>query len=197
MRRPLLLIALWGVLLFGCSGSRLFAQGAPAEQEGNIPHDTLGPWKITNSLIFFLALGFALAKYGPPFFNARSTDIQKAIKDATGLKLDADYRYSEADRKMATLGAEVARLRAEGAAALEAQHRRMQEDTAAALERIRKNVALETEALRLDGIRQLRLRTTRAAFNQVESRLRDRAAAGDAHGSISDFIHLVESGQNG
>lgn len=195
MRRHLLAQALLGTMLFfGCAATTVWAQNREAQEEA--PHDTLGPWKITNSVLFAALLGFALFKYGPPFFNARTGDIQKAIKDATGLKLDADYRYSEADRKMATLGEEVKKIRAEGATALEAMHGRMQKETEQAIERIRKNVSIESEALRLEGIRHLRLRTTNAAFAQVEARLREQASSGQASDLLPDFIHLVERGQN-
>ena len=73
--------------------------------------DKVGIWKLINSAIFAVLLGWFLWKYAPRFFNARSADIQRAIKEATGLKLDADYRYSEIDRKMALLGEEVQKMR--------------------------------------------------------------------------------------
>ncbi len=46
--------------------------------------DRLGKWKIINFCIFAGGLGYFLARFAPRFFNARSSDIQKAIQDATG-----------------------------------------------------------------------------------------------------------------
>src|ERR1700756_2411018 len=92
-----------------CVALQLSAQ-VPSEQE-TAAMDKVGIWKLINSAIFAVLLGWFLWKYAPRFFNARSADIQRAIKEATGLKLDADYRYSEIDRKMALLGEEVQKMR--------------------------------------------------------------------------------------
>jgi F0F1-type ATP synthase membrane subunit b/b' len=176
-----------------CLPALAFSQG---QQSEDVPHDTLGPWKIANTLLFVVGLGYMLAKFGPPFFNARSTDIQKAIQDATGLKLDADYRYSEADRKMATLAEEINKLRAEGAAALERQHAQMQQETQDSLARIRQSTKLEIEGLREDGVRWLRAHTIQAAFAQAESQLRGKAEASASEDLTPSFVRLVERGQN-
>src|SRR5579884_430265 len=60
--------------------------------------DRVGRWKVINTAIFAVLLGWYIAKKAPRFFQARSSDIQRAIQEATGLKLEADYRHSEIDR---------------------------------------------------------------------------------------------------
>src|SRR5947209_1006757 len=99
-----------------CCGLFAFAPVPAQAQEHNRqqerePENTLGPWRIANTLLFAAVFGWFLYRTAPKFFNARSADIQKAIKDATGLKIEADFRYSEVDRKMATLAEEVKRMR--------------------------------------------------------------------------------------
>jgi F-type H+-transporting ATPase subunit b len=154
------------------------------EQQGQMK------WKIINTALFAALLGYLLAKSAPRFFNARSADIQQAIKEATGLKLDADLRYSEVDRKMATLAEEVKRIRAHAAAEMELEHQRIRAEAAHERDRMQHNVASEIEALREQAMRQIRRRTASDALALAEQSLRDRAA-GRQHEFLQDFVHLV------
>lgn len=158
--------------------------------------DEVTKWKIVNFAIFAAALGYALFKFAPRFFNARSADIQKAIKDATGLKLDADLRYSEIDKKMANLAGEVARLRAEANAGMEREHERLNRQLKEELAHIQGTVAAEIDALRAEGVRQVRRHTTALALDLAERRLRDRFSAGEPEDTFRDFVDLVERGKN-
>jgi F0F1-type ATP synthase membrane subunit b/b' len=159
-------------------------------------HDDLGTWKLINTAIFAALLIWFLAKYAPRFFNARSSDIQKAIKDATGLQIEADFRYSEIDRKMATLSEEVQRLREQGNVEMEREHERIQQQTAHELERIEQNAANEIEALRKEAADRVQLHTAQIALGLAEKRLRDRFAQGEPGSLIDDFVRLVERGKN-
>src|SRR5581483_9138661 len=153
-------------------------------------------WKIVNTAIFVIGLAYLIRKYAPAFFNARSADIQKAIKDAMGLKIEAEFRYSEIDRKMATLTDEVKRMRAQSAAEMEREHQRVRNETAMEIEHIHKNVAAEMEALRKEGRRQVRQQTAQLALQLAERRLRDRFASSASEGLVQDFVQLIERGKN-
>ena len=192
IRRGLLpLFLLCGLAL--TTGSLAFAQGPAAtdareeQREFNL--------HLANSILFAIGFGYLLWRVAPSFFNARSADIQKAIKDATGLKIQADFRYSEIDRKMATLPQEVERMRAEARAAMEREHERIRRETEEELEHIRKKVAFETDAFSKDATRRLRLHTGRLALNAAERRLRDQADSLSSGEFVDDFIHLVEEGK--
>jgi F-type H+-transporting ATPase subunit b len=158
--------------------------------------ESLGIWKLINFAIFAALLGYAMARLGPRFFNARSSDIQKAIKDATGLKIDADFRYSEMDKKMANLAGEVEKLRAEAASEMNRERERQRQQTAEESERIRKNTTAEIEALRAEGAAQVRQHTIELAFGLSERRLRDRLAQSEPDDLLQDFAGLVERGHN-
>jgi F-type H+-transporting ATPase subunit b len=158
--------------------------------------DNLTKWKIVNFAIFAIGLGYALVKFAPRFFNARSADIQKAIREATGLKMNADLRYSEIDRKMANLAGEVDKLRAEANAEMEREHERLLREAAEEAERIRKNTAAEIDAWRAEGANQVRRHTAQLAFALAERRLRDRFSAGEPAEMLHDFANLVERGKN-
>lgn len=158
--------------------------------------DAVTKWKIINTAIFAILLGWFLWKYAPKFFNARSADIQRAIKEATGLKLDADYRYSEVDRKLATLGEEVQKLREQARADWDRERDRLRLEADGDINHIRQNVRNEIEAFRLEGSQKLRQYTARLALELAERRLRNRFAPGEPPELLENFIHLVERGKN-
>jgi F-type H+-transporting ATPase subunit b len=187
-------VILYGALLGLAGASHGKADELTPQEKAAL--DRVGRWKIINFSLFAIVLGYAVVKYSPRFFNARSADIQKAIKDATGLKLEADFRYSEIDRKMATLPEAVKQLRAEASLEMEREHRRVLQQTQEEIAHINHNVAAEAEAFQKEGADRVRRRTAQLALDRAEQRLRDRFAQGEPPGLLQDFIHLVERGKN-
>lgn len=184
------------VLLTIVSAPYAFAQDDMSPQQ-TAALDNITRWKVINAALFFAVLGWALWKYAPAFFNARSAEIQKAIKDATGLKLDADFRYSETDRKMANLPAEKKKLEEQAAIEMEREHQRILHQTEAELEHIRRNIQAEQDALRAEGTQRIRQHIGSQALELAERRLRERfSAATEPEDLVQDFIHLVERGKN-
>ena len=158
--------------------------------------DTITIWKIANFVIFAGGIGYLLFKTAPSFFNARSADIQKAIREATGLKMNADLRYSEIDRKMANLSSEVGKLRAEAQAEMEREHARMNAQTREEIAYIQRSTTAEIDALRGEGADKLRIHATQQALALAEARLRERFASSDQKDLVNDFLQLVERGRN-
>jgi F0F1-type ATP synthase membrane subunit b/b' len=192
--RGFLHTALGSMLLLLASANAAFAQ----ESEGGVsgPYDTLGPWKIANTIIFVAIIGYFLYKKAPAFFNARSADIQRAIRESTGLKMEADLRYSAMDRKMATLADEVKKLREQAAADMEREHHRRQQETEEGIQRIQANLTAQIQAFRQAGIRSLRNQTAQAAVNLAAQRLQEQAGPRVPDQSLNEFIHLVEKGRS-
>jgi F-type H+-transporting ATPase subunit b len=197
--RHILRATLFAGLLFTAADQPLHAQangekGPIADSNPNENPDT--KWHVINTALFALGLGWAIWKMAPAFFNARSADIQRAIKEATGLKMQADLRYSEIDRKMASLPEEVKRMREQSAFELEREHRRRQDETAREVKRIEDASAAEVEALRQEAIQAARQRTARSALQLAEERLAARVSGSSNDDLLRDFIHLVERGKN-
>lgn len=181
-------------LLFLPMAHAAFAQETGGGERG--PYDTLGPWKIANTLIFVALLGYFLYKKAPAFFQARSADIQKAIRDATGLKMEADLRYSEMDRKMATLSEEVKKMREQAALEMQQEHRRRERETEEAVRRIQGNAEAQIQGFRQAAVRQLEAQAADIALELAAGRLADRAKAPLPEDALNEFIHLVERGKN-
>ncbi len=179
-------------LLFAAVAPRAFAQ----ETVRPAPLDAITIWKIVNTALFILGLGWLAWKYGPAFFNARSASIQKAIQDATGLKIEADFRYSEIDRKMAGLAEEIRKIRQQAAVERERDHAHFRRETQIEIEHIHRNVLADIEAFRQESTLKLRRHTAQLALRLTERQLRERFQSGEPQDLLHDFIHLVEQGKN-
>jgi F-type H+-transporting ATPase subunit b len=191
-RNLLILIAVAGLWCFAAAPGA-FAQ-TPSQHEAAEEQSEF-PWHLVNSAIFAVGFAYAIWKYSPAFFNARSADIQKAIKDATGLKLEADFRHSEIDRKMATLPAEIKRLRDQIQLAIDREEQGRREETQRELRHIEDSLQAEIAASRDEGVRQIRRRAALLALQSAERQLEARAGS-DSERLVGDFIHVVERGKN-
>jgi F0F1-type ATP synthase membrane subunit b/b' len=193
VRRLVLLTFCFAGLFLICGVTPAHAQDA--QEYSNI--DKITPLKWANSLIFFIGLGYLIYRYGPAFFNARSADIQKAIEEATGLKLQGEFRRSEADRRMATIPAEIAKIQRQHDEALAREYDRVQQDTRSEVLRIHSNVTSEIAALRKEEALRIRQRTAAAAVALAECHLQKRVAL-DGSNDLDDFLFAVQtSNENG
>jgi F-type H+-transporting ATPase subunit b len=183
------------LLLFFLAAFSFLQAQEPAKSD-SAQEETNFVWKIVNFALFAGGIGYALVKYGSAFFNARSADIQHAIQEATGLKVNADLRYSEIDRRMANLASEVGKLRAEAQAEMEREHARMIAQTNEDIAYLQRSTAAEIEALSKEGADKLRVHATHEALTLAEARLRERFAASDQKDLIKEFVQLVERGEN-
>jgi F-type H+-transporting ATPase subunit b len=194
VRRRIVWVTLYAALLCVAGGTHARADELSPEEQAAL--DRVGRWKIVNFSLFAIGLGYAWVKYSPRVFNARSADIQKAIKDATGLKIEADFRYSEIDRKMATLADAVKKLREEGALEMQREHERFSQQTQDEISHINRNVAAQTEAFQKEGADRVRRHAAQLALSLAERRLQERFASGEPPELLRDFVHLVERGRN-
>jgi F0F1-type ATP synthase membrane subunit b/b' len=150
-----------------------------------------------NFAVLAVGLGYLVAKHAPAFFNARTEAIQKAIQDATGLKLDADFRSSEIDRKMATLGAEISKLRTEGEAEMQAEQQRLAKETGQSLAQIQRHEAQEIASLEHNARLELNRHTAELAVSIAASRLRERLTTAGQEALVSRFAGQVSARQPG
>lgn len=194
MRRKILPFCVCAVLLLLVSARGVSAQEEKGQQKDASEQNAEMKWHLINTAIFAAGLGYAVWKLAPAFFNTRSADIQKAIQEATGLKMQADLRYSEIDRKMATLGEEVKRMREQARSAMDREHERRRQETADELDHINKSVAAEMQAFRAEASMQIQHRTAQLALRMAESKLRESASASANDGLVQDVIQLVERG---
>jgi F-type H+-transporting ATPase subunit b len=182
---------LFGTLFLVMAGSTAFAQQTATPGENSSE-----PWKIANFAIFAMGLGWIIARYTPRFFSARSADIQKAIKDATGLKMDADLRYSEIDRKVAALAEQIKRLRDRNALQMEEVHTNILRETEQQIQHIHENAAVEIEALRGEAVQRARHQTAHHSLSLAEQRLEELLADSEPDYLFHEFLKTLHRGAN-
>ena len=188
---------LLGVLVFSAAmAAPLYCQERGPQHEAAL-EDRLAGWKLANFAILAAGLGYLIAKSAPAFFNARSEEIQRAIKEATGLKIDADFRSSEMDRRMSTLSAEVQKIRDEAKAEMDRESARIDEETRTALARIQEHTTREIEALRYQASLSVRDNAIQLATNLAVAQLRDHPERADQDHLIHTFTRDILEGANG
>lgn len=175
-------------LLFAAAALHLGAQPVESHETGL---DSVSWLKFFNTGLFFAFLGWLIYKHAPKFFQARSLTIQKAIEEATGLKIEAEFRHSEIDRKMATLPEEIRKLRAQESAERQRDHRRFQRETENAIAHVWRNAEAEIEAYWLQGMRRVKERTAELALQFAEQHVPERLGPRESEQSVRDVIHLV------
>lgn len=165
--------------------------GAQPVRAGHSHLDTVSLWKILNTALFFAFLGYLIHKHAPAFFGARSLVIQKAIEEATGLKIEAEFRYSEIDKKMATLPDEIRRMRRKDAAERERDHRRFLRETEGSIAHVWRNAEAEIETYWQEGTRRVRQRAAELALQYAEQHIPERLGPRHSEESVRDMLRLV------
>jgi F-type H+-transporting ATPase subunit b len=194
-RGAALRLSICAALVFFIGGLKAVAQESQHGDEAAAT-DSSGMWKVINTALFAALVAWFLVKNGPRFFNARSADIQKAIQDATGLKIEADFRYSEIDKKMATLADEVARIREQSRGEMDREHERFRSQTEQEIARIRQSGLNEIDALRQEAANRVQLHTAELALDLAERRLQERFERGEQDGLVGELIRLIERGKS-
>src|SRR6185312_15413337 len=190
MRRLFLLAALSGAILVSASAQEQ-RSAHPYRNALQSNEDPLVIWKWIDFALLVGGIGYWAYRKGPAFFNARTEEIQRAIKDATGLKIEAEFRSSEVDRKMATLGAEIQRLREAAKAEMQKESQRIDEETRLAMERISDHTAREIDSLRRQAQLTLRQHAVQLAIDLATARLRDHVDAADCDRLIRSFANAL------
>jgi F0F1-type ATP synthase membrane subunit b/b' len=181
-------------LLFLAQGLALAGQSA--QQRSSSGEGANGNWEIANFAIFAAGLGWFVARKGPRFFAARSADIQKAIRDATGLKMDADLRYSESDRKMASLAEAIKQMRDQSALEMQKVQQQMLEQTGQQSDRIRQSALTEIQSLEAEGRRRVKRYMAGLTLSLVEKRLQEQSPDRSGEEMLHEFLNLVQQTNN-
>src|SRR5579871_3361442 len=82
-------------LLFGlmlCGVAMVAQETNAAKTEAKAEDDSLLTWKWVNFGLLAVGLGYLLGKSLPPFFKARTNEIQKDILDAQQTRKEAEAR---------------------------------------------------------------------------------------------------------
>jgi F-type H+-transporting ATPase subunit b len=173
------------VVLFAM-GTGLFAQEHEGGEEAAEERPVTLLW--VNFALLAVGLGVVLAKTLPKAFEARTASIQKEIKEAQALKADAEKRAAVVETKVASLGADIEKFKAEAAKEMAQEGERIRQETASQIQRMETQSAVEIESAGKAATRELRQYSAELALKLAEDRVRARLDAAAESGLIDGFV---------
>lgn len=131
-------------------------------------------WKWINFGILAGLIGYALYKKGGGFFTARTAEIRRDLDSSAKLKLDAEARYADVERRLAKLDDEIADLKAQARTESEAEGRRIRQETEREIAKIRSQAEQDIASAGTAAQQELRAYAASIAVNLAERRIRER-----------------------
>ncbi|MDR3700054.1 MAG: hypothetical protein P4L56_10495 [Candidatus Sulfopaludibacter sp.] len=195
MKRLAIVILIAGWSLAGLAqaqhapDAKELAKEKPSEGE----HGSLELWKLANFLLLAGGLGYLIKKNAGPFFDARNRKIQQDMLDAKALRLEAEKRAADVDRRLANLEAEIAALRSESQAEAKAETERSMKHTAGEIAKIQAHAEREIvaagKAARMDLKRYAAELAVQLAEQKIAARMTGEAQDNLVRGFVHDLKH--------
>jgi F-type H+-transporting ATPase subunit b len=145
-------------------------------------------WKWANFAILAVGLGYVIAKTLPSFFQARTESIQKDIATARKTKEEAERRAAEMDARLAALGQEIEKFRAQASAEMEQEGERIRRETAAQIHHLEQQAESEIESASKAARAELRAFAARLALDLAEQRVRARLDDAAEASLVENFV---------
>jgi F0F1-type ATP synthase membrane subunit b/b' len=198
--------ALSTLLLLGVlAAAPAFAQEGGGQEAAEKTKSGLSPnlesillW--VNFAVLVGGLGYLARKYGDPFLASRSQKISQDIVDADRVRKDAEARSAEVDRRLASLEADLAAMRAESQLEIEAQQRHVAERSAAEMTKISVHAQQESEAAgklaRLDLKRYSAELALTLAGQKIQARMTPDTQDALVRGFVKELYHPPASAQS-
>lgn len=154
-------------------------------------HTTL--WKFANFLILAGAAGYFLYKKGGTFFAGRTAGIQRGLAEAAQLKAQAEARYADIERRLASLGAEIEALRQRAGEETGLEHARVCEETERDLRKIQAQAEQEIAATVKSARQQLRAYSAELAVGLAAGKIRARLTPETDRALVASMVREVGS----
>jgi F-type H+-transporting ATPase subunit b len=159
-----------------------------AQEKGGESSEPAAVWKVLNFAILAAGLGYLAAKYLPPFFQTRSSSIQKEITDAQKLKRDSEQRAEAIMKRVSSLAADIEAFRVQSRAEMEREGERIREQAAAHIRKLKEQAQGEIESAGKTARRELRVYAADLALDLAGQRIRARLDVATEAGLVDRFV---------
>jgi F-type H+-transporting ATPase subunit b len=149
-------------------------------------------WKWANFVLLAGILGWAVKKNAGPFFAARTRQIRKEMLEADDLRLQAEARAAEVDRRLANLEVEIAALRAESAREAESETARLGRATAAEIAKIQVHAEQAIDSAGKAARMELKRYSAELAISLAEQKIRARLTPETQDALIGGFVRHLD-----
>ena len=129
-------------------------------------------WNWANFLVLAGAIVYFAAKSGGPFFVARSRQIRKEMLEAGDVRKEAEERAAAVDRKLASLGADIARLKTESEQERQAEIERLRRHRESERAKIHAHADREIESAGKAARLELKRYAAELALHLAEQKVR-------------------------
>jgi F-type H+-transporting ATPase subunit b len=177
----------------------LMAAAPAMAQEGDAtPADTPVGWvfRWLNFALVFGGIGYAVWKYGGPFFRQHAEEISQQIAEGARAREAAEQQRQEIQAKLAGLADEIQRLREEGKRDAEAETKRLRDMTHLEGERIEQAARAEIAAAEREGRMELKALGARLAVQLAEALLRQSLTPKAEDALFDGFVAELERSVN-
>jgi F-type H+-transporting ATPase subunit b len=148
--------------------------------------------KIANFVILAGLIGWFIGKNAGPFFAARTAGIRKDLEESQRQNQDAQARAAEVEKRLAHLEADIAALRAESDAQIQAERERIAQHTAEEVAKIRaqaqQEIAFAGKAARLE----LKRYSAELAVSLAEEKIRARMTPSVEDTLVQGFVRNLK-----
>jgi F-type H+-transporting ATPase subunit b len=148
--------------------------------------------KIANFVILAGLIGWFIGKNAGPFFAARTAGIRKDLEESQRQNQDAQARAAEVEKRLAHLEADIAALRAESDAQIQAERERISQRTAEEAAKIRaqaeQEIAFAGKAARLE----LKRYSAELAVSLAEEKIRARMTPSVEDKLVQGFVQNLK-----
>jgi len=159
-----------------------FAQGNESE------NGSLQAWKWANFLVLAGGLGYVIRKNAGPFFAARTLALRKDLSESERIREDAEARAAEVDRRLASLEAEIAGLRAESQREAQAETERLAAHSASEIAKIQAHAEREILSAGKAARTELKRYSARLAVELAEKKIRARITPVTEDALVRGFV---------
>jgi len=170
-------------------GEAKHAEGGHAEEA--MPNEIW--WKWANFAILAAGLGYLIGKNAGPFFKSRTQEIQSGIADATRVRVEAEARASEIERRVSNLSAEVAQLRAQSKDEIAREGERVRTETEASMKKMQAQAQAEIASAGKHASHDLKAYSANLALELAEQQLKDRMTPPVQQQLTAAFIADIQS----
>jgi F-type H+-transporting ATPase subunit b len=199
MRRAGLIVVIFGCAMFGVialAQEPARANETPLEHASEPPaegeHGKLELWKWANFVVLAGGLGYLIGKNAGPFFAGRSQQIRKDMHEAQEARRQSEARAAEVDRRLASLEAEIAALRAESQNEVQVESERLTRHTAAEMAKIQSHAEQEIASAGKAARMELKRYTAHLAVSLAEQRLQARITPETQDALVRGFVRDLE-----
>jgi F0F1-type ATP synthase membrane subunit b/b' len=130
--------------------------------------------------------------------QARSEEIQKAMRESAQLKAESDARLAEIERRLSGIGKSIEKMRVELITEMNAEGSRLREDTERQVQRVHDQARQEIQFMTKTARLELKSFSAQLAIDMASQRIKSRMTHDTQHQMVKAFIgDLGRDGERG